>query len=150
MALYRKKPVEIEAVKFVGLSDFAEVDECGPGAVNFDDLDGRDADDGVLPEWLTTALLKPANEVGAIYAHIPRTKMLDPQLRINTLEGHMIARPGDLIIRGVEGEIYPCKPAIFAKTYEPVGTVRFDVMHGLPGEPQSETVHYPGPPLCGV
>ena len=38
---------------------------------------------------------------------------------IRTLEGVMIASPGDWIIRGVKGELYPCKPDIFAATYEP-------------------------------
>ena len=38
---------------------------------------------------------------------------------IKTLEGVMHASPGDWIIRGVNGELYPCKPDIFAKTYEP-------------------------------
>jgi hypothetical protein len=37
---------------------------------------------------------------------------------IRTLEGVMQANPGDWIIRGVSGEIYPCKPHIFAVTYE--------------------------------
>ncbi len=37
---------------------------------------------------------------------------------IPTLEGNHIAREGDLIIKGVHGEFYPCKPDIFAKTYE--------------------------------
>ena len=39
---------------------------------------------------------------------------------ISTLEGAMVAKPGDWIIRGVKGELYPCKPDIFAATYEPV------------------------------
>ena len=39
---------------------------------------------------------------------------------IQTLEGVMHASPGDYIITGVNGETYPCKPDIFAKTYEPV------------------------------
>ena len=38
---------------------------------------------------------------------------------VKTLEGDMIARPGDWIITGVEGEKYPCKDEIFQKTYEP-------------------------------
>lgn len=38
---------------------------------------------------------------------------------IPTLEGEHIASPGDWIIRGVAGEHYPCKPDIFAATYEP-------------------------------
>lgn len=37
---------------------------------------------------------------------------------INTLEGKMQATVGDWIIRGVSGELYPCKPDIFLKTYE--------------------------------
>ena len=41
-------------------------------------------------------------------------------LEIATLEGYMIADPGDWIIKGVKGEFYPCKPDIFAATYEPV------------------------------
>ena len=39
---------------------------------------------------------------------------------INTLEGVMKADKGDYIILGVKGEVYPCKPDIFDKTYEKV------------------------------
>lgn len=39
---------------------------------------------------------------------------------VNTLEGPLKVRPGDWIITGVKGEKYPCKPDIFAATYEPV------------------------------
>jgi hypothetical protein len=38
---------------------------------------------------------------------------------IQALEGTMIADPGDWIVRGTEGEFYPCKPGMFAATYEP-------------------------------
>lgn len=41
-------------------------------------------------------------------------------LVIETLEGNHIANEGDYIICGVAGEFYPCKPAIFEKTYEKV------------------------------
>lgn len=41
-------------------------------------------------------------------------------LRIKTLEGVMEAHEGDWIIKGVNGEFYPCKPDIFEKTYEEV------------------------------
>ncbi len=44
----------------------------------------------------------------------------DDGLYITTLEGVMKAKKGDWIIRGINGEIYPCKPDIFDKTYEPV------------------------------
>ena len=40
------------------------------------------------------------------------------ELQIRTLEGVMTAAPGDWIIKGVAGEFYPCKPDIFAATYE--------------------------------
>lgn len=41
-------------------------------------------------------------------------------LVLPTLEGDMRADPGDWIIQGVAGEVYPCKPDIFAATYDPV------------------------------
>ena len=44
----------------------------------------------------------------------------DGCLIIQTLEGDMYADPGDWIIRGVQGEFYPCKPDIFEATYERV------------------------------
>lgn len=44
----------------------------------------------------------------------------DKELKIQTLEGEMTANVGDWIITGVNGEVYPCKPDIFAKTYEQV------------------------------
>lgn len=44
----------------------------------------------------------------------------DGTLPIHTLEGTMDCSVGDWIIRGVKGELYPCKPDIFAATYEPV------------------------------
>ncbi len=43
----------------------------------------------------------------------------DDGLNIDTLEGTMHATVGDWIIRGVQGELYPCKPDIFDATYEP-------------------------------
>jgi hypothetical protein len=42
----------------------------------------------------------------------------DGRLHITTLEGVMVAEIGDMVIRGVKGEMYPCKPDIFAATYE--------------------------------
>ncbi|WP_302601642.1 hypothetical protein [Ruminococcus sp.] len=42
----------------------------------------------------------------------------DKKIVIHTLEGDMTASPGDYIITGVNGEKYPCKPDIFARTYE--------------------------------
>lgn len=43
-----------------------------------------------------------------------------PAVLIETLEGTMRADVGDYIIKGINGEFYPCKPDIFKKTYEEV------------------------------
>ena len=43
-----------------------------------------------------------------------------PVIKIATLEGVMAANVGDYIVKGVNGEFYPCKPDIFEKTYEKV------------------------------
>jgi len=51
---------------------------------------------------------------------------------IDTLEGGHIVCPGDWIITGVRGEYYPCKPDIFAETYEPVEEEEVD--GGVPKE----------------
>ncbi|MBT2412625.1 hypothetical protein J7I94_19015 [Streptomyces sp. ISL-12] len=45
---------------------------------------------------------------------------LKPHVLISTLEGVMRADAGDFIICGVDGEFYPCKPDIFARTYDEV------------------------------
>ena len=42
------------------------------------------------------------------------------RIEIQTLEGTMCAYPGDYIIKGVNGEFYPCKEDVFKKTYEEV------------------------------
>lgn len=44
----------------------------------------------------------------------------DVEMEIETLEGTMKADKGDWIIKGVKGELYPCKPDVFAMTYEKV------------------------------
>lgn len=51
----------------------------------------------------------------AFETHLPSTG----QIAIRTLEGEITASVGDYVIRGTEGELYPCKPAAFAATFEP-------------------------------
>lgn len=64
----------------------------------------QNADDtGPLPDWLVAVEL--GREPGGV-------------ILIGTLEGTMRAQPGDFIIRGIKGEVYPCKPDIFAATYK--------------------------------
>lgn len=90
MPKFRKKPVEIEAFRFViPLADSPEE----------------------MPMWLHAAFRE-----GKIHFQGGD----EPYLTIKTLEGDHRASVGDWIIRGVKGELYPCKPDIFAQTYDPV------------------------------
>ena len=57
------------------------------------------------------------------FAKILKDTSVDPiakKVYITTLEGTMTADIGDYIIKGINGEFYPCKPDIFDKTYEKV------------------------------
>jgi hypothetical protein len=67
--------------------------------------DGKNISEA-MPDWMK----EPFND-GTI---MRRGNEVD----IVTLEGVMTAKPNDFIIRGVNGELYPCKPDIFEKTYE--------------------------------
>lgn len=61
-----------------------------------------------VTEWISDAL------------HNDTIMRFGDKVVIKTLEGNMIADPGDYIIKGVKGELYPCKPDIFEQTYEPI------------------------------
>lgn len=61
-----------------------------------------------VTEWISDAL------------HNDTIMRFGDKVVIKTLEGNMIANPGDYIIKGVKGELYPCKPDIFEQTYEPI------------------------------
>ena len=68
--------------------------------------------------------------------HFTVTTMADGlYLNIATLEGVMQARPSDWIIEGVAGEVYPRKPDIFEKTYEPwLGNPAYRSNHSIDGD----------------
>jgi hypothetical protein len=66
---------------------------------------------GNSPSWVLTAI-KDGRLV-----KVPSTP---PALHVTTLEGHHVADYDDMLIQGVQGELYGCKPDIFAATYEPV------------------------------
>lgn len=61
-----------------------------------------------VPEWASAA-----NTAGVLFYE-------GPELYIKTMEGALHASVGDYIIKGVEGELYPCKPDIFGKTYQSI------------------------------
>lgn len=73
------------------------------------------------PTWLDQAWNLEHGEVGCVQCiDFPNSDGTD-KLEIVTLEGVMLVEWGDYIIRGVKGELYPCKPDIFEATYEPAG-----------------------------
>lgn len=106
---FRKKPVTIEAVQFSGIVD---------GVPTFA-LAG-------IPAWLAEACGGPEGHQGSAWvtqadAGFGGGDWPGPvQFYIGTLEGKHVAQYGDWIIRGIAGEIYPCKPDIFARTYDAV------------------------------
>lgn len=72
-------------------------------------------------EQIEAALKGAGINIGAIACRPPTVlPVAGGGLDIKTLEGTMRADVGDWIIQGVKGELYPCKPDIFAATYEPV------------------------------
>ena len=82
---FRKKPVEIEAIKFDG--------------------------------WNWAECYKFMSNEPLLFPQVLEER---EKIEIETLEGTMTASRGDWIIKGVNGEFYPCKPDIFEKTYEVV------------------------------
>jgi len=76
-------------------------------------------DNSEWPNWLHEAWQKDVEEVGSLFsAPDGQLEGEDDPLFIHTLEGNHKVLWGDYIIQGVHGELYPCKPDIFEKTYE--------------------------------
>lgn len=58
------------------------------------------------------------DELETFLSGVPGATIFRKHVVISTREGQMMADLGDWIIKGVEGEFYPCKPSIFERTYE--------------------------------
>jgi hypothetical protein len=118
MPKFRKKPVEIEAVRWRGYSSNLGVTSEAPDQpveITADNMHGIAWE--TVPDWMPKPLL--TIEEAGVGAATPGSITRDGEcLVIATLEGMMRAQPGDWIIRGIKGELYPCKPDIFAATYE--------------------------------
>ena len=76
----------------------------------------RRADNSEWPEWLHAAWNADEFQPGSVHVSVPGSELC--LLNIVTLEGVMRIDWDDYIIQGVQGELYPCKPDIFAATYE--------------------------------
>ena len=99
MTKFRKKPVEIEAFQMTR---------------------ERRASNAEWPGWLHAAWNEGVGQPNAVWpSAYPNSDGTD-HLRVGTLEGALDISWDDWIIQGVKGEIYPCKPDIFAATYDPV------------------------------
>ena len=96
---YRKKPVIIDAVQLKWETWDEICKFAGVGKLS----DGKPTGCYVGKDGLALPEGQTSEEIG---------------LLIPTLEGTHLARQNDFIIRGVAGELYPCKPDIFAQTYE--------------------------------
>lgn len=94
MAQYRKKPVVIDAMLFTGDNYSDVLLFVGDKATHHKVVGGASS--------------------GADHPELYQ------KLTITTVEGEMLASPGDYIIKGVKGEFYPCKPDIFALTYDAI------------------------------
>ena len=88
---YRKRPVVIEAFCF-----YIEA----------------------IPDWFMDKV--SSNDIVLRNCDYKRYGIDEAYCEIKTLEGTMVGNGGDYIIKGVQGEIYPCKPDIFKATYEKV------------------------------
>lgn len=97
---YRKKPVVIEAITFDELVEHGR-EYCGPH-------------------------LHHGMPWSFEYKGKPITHETDDCYLIPTLEGIMRFERGDMLITGVKGEVYPCKPDIFEMTYEPAAKTEGD------------------------
>ena len=96
---YRKKPVVVEAIQYKSPYDYNNIDDIIEFTkqliIKIEEGVGSSEDGGGYPQRYT-------------------------RLTISTLEGEMLVSEGDYIIKGINGEFYPCKPDIFEKTYEKV------------------------------
>lgn len=99
MMKYRKKPVVVEAFQMTRQ---------------------RRDDNSDWPCWLHMAWQKGPSGQGAVFASMYPNSNGKDKLAIQTLEGMMIVEWGDWIIKGSQGELYPCKPDVFAEVYEAV------------------------------
>jgi hypothetical protein len=95
MARFRKKPIEIEAFQMTPERRKSNAD---------------------WPWWLYQAWQLDRSTPGSLYPTAYNSS--DSTLSIGTLEGPLTVSWDDWIIRGVMGEIYPCKPDIFEATYD--------------------------------
>lgn len=108
MALYRKKPVVIEATQWFKNGDHPDDNSCPISPEDPNLSEGELVRYYRTPEFDGHIACKHCGNIMHYHGWI------------ETLKGGHIVCPGDYVITGVKGERYPCKPDIFAQTYEAV------------------------------
>ena len=94
---FRKKPVVIEAVQWTNSKGFTK-----------------------KPQWLKQAMKDGTLIKHEHFCFTPARELHSVTWGVDTLEGEMRLSNGDWLIRGIKGELYPCKNEIFIETYEAV------------------------------
>jgi hypothetical protein len=115
MSKFRKKPCVVEATQWFKNGDHPQDDVFRP----FEDTGAVPVEprEGAVVRYFRHPFVPGADNC----AYCGR--MFHDHGFIDTLEGGYQVCPGDWIITGVQGERYPCKPGIFAETYEPAEAV---------------------------
>lgn len=111
---FTKKPVQIEAMQFVGPSAHVHAITCWME---------RNLYPGLIGNALEPDTLRYRDQAPGDDSRPDKGWYIDPAdgaLMIRTLEGDMRVAYGAWVIRGVQGEFYPCAEDIFATTYEAV------------------------------
>jgi len=111
VAKFRKKPIVIEAHQWFKNGDHPQ-DKC-------EIINRTDGGTPFLTEGKIVRYYRSPDVPGANFCNYCQ-KTMHYHGWIDTLEGGHIVCPGDWVITGIRQEMYPCKPDVFAATYEPV------------------------------
>ncbi|RKQ36223.1 hypothetical protein [Kocuria tytonis] len=115
---YRKKPVAVEAMRM----PFPYPEGVDPSSDGYARAEKAD----VIYSWVesnTAGSFEPLSRIEGREPWPESGVTIDPRdgrMVIATLEGGHWVNPGDYVIRGVAGKFYPCKPHVFAESYEEV------------------------------
>ena len=114
MSKWRKKPITIEATQWFRNGDHPRDGVFLSPPVSADEARKEHGGEGKVVRYYRN----PVDDENRICEKC--SNIMHVHGWIDTLEGHHIVCPGDWIITGIAGEMYPCKPDIFEKTYEKV------------------------------
>lgn len=109
----KEKPERVTVDDIIGL---IKTDEPINGVEEVRKLRGRETEKRLIKGKIDEARFEKFEKIPVVV----EAYQTDEEVEIETLEGVMKANKGDWIIKGVKGELYPCKPDVFEMTYEKV------------------------------